>query len=51
VQIGTICPPNIVQKVKRLMYTYRYINAIELEHIPLTNLYTYQVRLKLGTII
>jgi hypothetical protein len=46
VQIGTICPLDIVQKVKRLMYTYRHINAIELEHILLTNLYIYRVRLK-----
>jgi hypothetical protein len=38
VQIGTIYPLNIVQKVKRLMYTYRHINATELEYIPPTNL-------------
>jgi hypothetical protein len=51
VQIGIIYPLNIVQKVKRLMYTYRHINATELKYIPPTNLYTYRVRLKLGTAI
>jgi len=38
-----------LHRVKRLMYTYREINATELKDIPPTDLYEYKVRLKEGT--
>lgn len=43
--------PNEVsrEKVLRLLYTYRDLNATELQHIPPTDLYEHKVRLKEGT--
>jgi hypothetical protein len=48
-KIGDACSPELVPKFKRLLYTYRHINAVELEDITPTDLYIHRVRLKEGT--
>ncbi|RKF57401.1 hypothetical protein OnM2_074037 [Erysiphe neolycopersici] len=49
---GTLAPgiPNLVcrERVLRLLYTYRYINARELERIEPTDLFEHKIRLKKG---
>jgi transposase InsO family protein len=36
----------MINRVKRLLYTYQDLNATELQHIKATDLYTHRVRLK-----
>ncbi|KAI0998507.1 hypothetical protein K3495_g9688 [Podosphaera aphanis] len=43
------CDPKILGNTKRLMYTYRDLNAIEIKDIPATDLFIHRARLKLGT--
>jgi transposase InsO family protein len=50
ITLGTVIPDEESRnKVKRLLYTYRELNATTLEEIPPTDLYEHKVRLKPGT--
>ncbi|KAI0991664.1 hypothetical protein K3495_g16523, partial [Podosphaera aphanis] len=49
-KLGTLIPnQKEIDRVKRLLYTYRELNATELSHIPPTDLYEHKVRLRKGT--
>ena len=50
VLLGNVIPSEEARdEIKRLLYTYREINATELHEIPATDLYEHRVRLKEGT--
>lgn len=50
ITLGSVIPDEPSRdKVKRLLYTYREINAIELKDIPPTDLYQHKVRILPGT--
>ncbi|KAI0995222.1 hypothetical protein K3495_g12960, partial [Podosphaera aphanis] len=49
-KLGSLIPnQKEVDQVKRLLYTYKELNATELSHIPPTDLYEHKVRLRKGT--
>ncbi|KAI0998966.1 hypothetical protein K3495_g9230 [Podosphaera aphanis] len=48
IEIGT-CEEDIFRDTKRLMYTYRDLNATEIRDIPATDLFVHRARLKPGT--
>ncbi|KAI0993305.1 hypothetical protein K3495_g14879, partial [Podosphaera aphanis] len=49
-QIGiATCEEKIFKDTKRLMYTYRDLNAMEIKDIPATDLFVHRARLKPGT--
>lgn len=50
ITLGKLLPAPLVPHVKRLLYTYRELNATELEDIPATDLYKHEVFLRPGTI-
>lgn len=43
------CDSDILSNTKRLMYTYRDLNAMEIRDIPATDLFVHRARLKPGT--
>ncbi|KAI0992445.1 hypothetical protein K3495_g15740, partial [Podosphaera aphanis] len=49
-KLGTLIPSQKeIDRVKRLLYTYRELNATESSHITPTDLYEHKVRLRKGT--
>ena len=42
------CEKQIIEDTKRLMYTYRDLNAVDIKDIPATDLFLHRVRLKNG---
>ncbi|KAI0995731.1 hypothetical protein K3495_g12450 [Podosphaera aphanis] len=49
-KLGSLIPnQKEVDQVKRLLYTYKELNATELSHIPPTDIYEHKVRLRKGT--
>ncbi|POS81840.1 hypothetical protein EPUL_006710, partial [Erysiphe pulchra] len=49
IEIGPMCPESLIPKVKRLLYTYRDLNAVEISDVTPTDIFTHRVRLVPGT--
>lgn len=49
IKIGPMCPDSLLLRVKRLLYTYRDLNAVEISDVTLTDIFVHRVRLVPGT--
>ncbi|KAI1003607.1 hypothetical protein K3495_g4597 [Podosphaera aphanis] len=49
IEIGPLCPDTLLPRVKRLLDTYRDLNAVEISDVTPTDIFVHRVRLVPGT--